>query len=116
MLHALAMGADWIWLGDDDGRPPTRACWHLVDVADRRGLAAVSPWWPDKDDPDRLAFPGRARSLAPSRARCARDVEHGADRDCCPTSPRCQRGAVPGRHHRRRRRDRTCGCSSAATR
>ena len=20
MLHALALGADWVWLGDDDGR------------------------------------------------------------------------------------------------
>src|ERR1700754_2693241 len=22
VLHALALGADWVWLADDDGRPP----------------------------------------------------------------------------------------------
>ena len=28
MLHALAMGADWVWLADDDGRPRTPRFWQ----------------------------------------------------------------------------------------
>src|SRR5271155_611341 len=24
ILHALALGADWVWLADDDGHPPDR--------------------------------------------------------------------------------------------
>ncbi len=28
MLHALALGADWVWLADDDGRPQDRTCWR----------------------------------------------------------------------------------------
>src|SRR5690606_19819353 len=44
MLYALAMGADWVWLADDDGYPADdEVLATLVDVAERRGLAAVSP-------------------------------------------------------------------------
>ena len=57
MLHALAMGAEWIWLGDDDGRAADETVLAtLLDVAQRRMLAAVSPVVVDADDPDRLAF------------------------------------------------------------
>ncbi|MCP2258107.1 rhamnopyranosyl-N-acetylglucosaminyl-diphospho-decaprenol beta-1,3/1,4-galactofuranosyltransferase [Streptoalloteichus tenebrarius] len=60
MLHALAMGAEWIWLGDDDGRPADeRVLETLLEEARRRGLAAVSPVVVDIERPERLAFPMR---------------------------------------------------------
>lgn len=60
MLHALAAGADWIWLADDDGRPAdTAVLGALLDCARRHGLAEVSPMVCNIDDPDRLAFPLR---------------------------------------------------------
>jgi rhamnopyranosyl-N-acetylglucosaminyl-diphospho-decaprenol beta-1,3/1,4-galactofuranosyltransferase len=60
MLQALTMGADWLWLADDDGRPAD--AWvlaTLLDCAARHSLAAVSPMVCDLDDPERLAFPLR---------------------------------------------------------
>ena len=60
MLHALALGADWVWLADDDGRPEgPEVLATLLDCAQRNGLAEVSPVVCDIDDPDRLAFPLR---------------------------------------------------------
>lgn len=60
MLHALSLGAEWVWLGDDDGRPnDEHALRALLDVAEQRGLAAVSPVVVNIEDPDRLAFPLR---------------------------------------------------------
>lgn len=60
MLHALAIGADWVWLADDDGRPAdTEVLGTLLECADRHGLAEVSPMVCNLDDPDRLAFPLR---------------------------------------------------------
>ena len=60
MLHALALGADWIWLADDDGRPQDRdVLATLLACADKHGLAEVSPMVCNLDDPDRLAFPLR---------------------------------------------------------
>lgn len=60
MLHALALGAEWVWLGDDDGRPADdHALRTLLDEAETRGLAAVSPVVVDIDSPDTLAFPLR---------------------------------------------------------
>ncbi|GGS17830.1 glycosyl transferase [Actinokineospora fastidiosa] len=60
MLHALAMGAEWVWLADDDGRPADENVLSvLLEVAERRGLAAVSPVVTNIDTPDRLAFPLR---------------------------------------------------------
>ena len=71
MLHALALGAEWIWLGDDDGRAADETVLAtLVDVAQRRMLSAVSPMVVDADDPDRLAFPIR-RGLTWHRSRAA---------------------------------------------
>jgi rhamnopyranosyl-N-acetylglucosaminyl-diphospho-decaprenol beta-1,3/1,4-galactofuranosyltransferase len=60
MLHALALGAEWVWLGDDDGRPADENVLEiLLEEAQRRKLAAISPVVADIDDPDRLAFPLR---------------------------------------------------------
>ncbi len=60
MLHALAMGADWIWCADDDGRPADETVLAtLLDAAQRHGLVEVSPLVTDLADPDRLAFPLR---------------------------------------------------------
>ena len=60
MLHALALGADWIWLADDDGRPHgPDVLATLLACAERHGLAEVSPMVCDLDDPERLAFPLR---------------------------------------------------------
>ncbi len=86
MLHALAMGADWIWLGDDDGRAADETVLAtLIDLARRRDLAAVSPTVADLDEPDRLAFPVR-RGLTwhRSRAALAADTRHGADGELLP--------------------------------
>jgi rhamnopyranosyl-N-acetylglucosaminyl-diphospho-decaprenol beta-1,3/1,4-galactofuranosyltransferase len=60
MLHALSLGADWVWLADDDGRPqdPTVLS-TLLSCADEHALAEVSPMVCDLNDPARLAFPLR---------------------------------------------------------
>ena len=60
MLHALASGADWIWLADDDGRPHGPSVLAtLLACAGKHGLGEVSPMVCDLSDPDRLAFPLR---------------------------------------------------------
>lgn len=60
MLHALAAGADWVWLADDDGRPADSAVLAtLLACAAAYGLAEVSPMVCNIDDPSRLAFPLR---------------------------------------------------------
>jgi rhamnopyranosyl-N-acetylglucosaminyl-diphospho-decaprenol beta-1,3/1,4-galactofuranosyltransferase len=60
MLHALAMGAEWVWLADDDGRPADESVLAtLLDVAKRRRLAEVSPMVTNINAPTRLAFPLR---------------------------------------------------------
>ncbi|QSE81721.1 glycosyltransferase [Rhodococcus koreensis] len=60
ILYALSLGADWVWLADDDGRPEgPKVLETLLDCAERHGLAEVSPVVCDIDDPDRLAFPLR---------------------------------------------------------
>lgn len=60
MLHALAAGADWLWLADDDGRPADSGVLAgLMACAAEYGLAEVSPMVCDIDDPERLAFPLR---------------------------------------------------------
>lgn len=64
ILHALALGADWVWLADDDGRPgDAEVLGTLMDCARRHGLAEVSPMVCDIDRPELLAFPLR-RGLA----------------------------------------------------
>lgn len=60
MLHALALGAEWIWCADDDGRPQDPGVLStLLECARRYQLAEVSPMVCDIDDPARLAFPLR---------------------------------------------------------
>lgn len=60
MLHALALGAEWVWLGDDDGRPADdHALSTLLEVARTRKLAAVSPVVVNINQPEKLAFPLR---------------------------------------------------------
>lgn len=60
ILHALSLGADWIWLADDDGRPAdARVLATLLACAERHRLAEVSPMVCNLDAPDRLAFPLR---------------------------------------------------------
>jgi rhamnopyranosyl-N-acetylglucosaminyl-diphospho-decaprenol beta-1,3/1,4-galactofuranosyltransferase len=64
MLHALALGADWVWLADDDGRPAdSQVLSTLMACAAKHRLAEVSPMVCDMNDPGRLAFPLR-RGLA----------------------------------------------------
>ncbi len=64
MLHALALGADWVWLADDDGRPQdSEVLETLLRCAERHGLAEVSPMVCNLEQPERLAFPLR-RGLA----------------------------------------------------
>src|ERR687893_2343986 len=42
ILHALALGADWVWLADDDGRPAdVRVLQTLLACAARHSLAEV---------------------------------------------------------------------------
>jgi rhamnopyranosyl-N-acetylglucosaminyl-diphospho-decaprenol beta-1,3/1,4-galactofuranosyltransferase len=60
MLHALSLGADWVWCADDDGRPADdRVLETLLASARAHGLVEVSPLVTDESDPDRLAFPLR---------------------------------------------------------
>jgi rhamnopyranosyl-N-acetylglucosaminyl-diphospho-decaprenol beta-1,3/1,4-galactofuranosyltransferase len=64
MLHALALGAEWVWLADDDGRPAdSEVLTALLACATKHRLAEVSPMVCDMDDPALLAFPLR-RGLA----------------------------------------------------
>ena len=60
MLHALSLGADWVWCADDDGRPADETVLAtLLDAAERHGLVEVSPLVTDMAAPERLAFPLR---------------------------------------------------------
>jgi rhamnopyranosyl-N-acetylglucosaminyl-diphospho-decaprenol beta-1,3/1,4-galactofuranosyltransferase len=60
MLHALSLGADWVWLADDDGRPAdSEVLDTLLAAASTHGLAEVSPMVCDMADPQLLAFPLR---------------------------------------------------------
>jgi rhamnopyranosyl-N-acetylglucosaminyl-diphospho-decaprenol beta-1,3/1,4-galactofuranosyltransferase len=79
ILHALAQGADWVWLADDDGRPQdTRVLATLIACAEKYGLAEVSPMVCDSDDPQRLAFPLR-RGLVWRRRASELRTEEGQD-------------------------------------
>ncbi|MFJ8813373.1 galactofuranosyltransferase GlfT1 [Amycolatopsis thermoflava] len=60
ILHALALGADWVWLADDDGRPADETVLAvLLEEAEKRGLAEISPMVTNINAPDKLAFPLR---------------------------------------------------------
>ena len=60
MLHALMIGAEWVWCADDDGRPADETVLDtLLSEARKRGLAEISPMVTNIDTPERLAFPLR---------------------------------------------------------
>ncbi|GAB2919412.1 glycosyltransferase family 2 protein [Rhodococcus aerolatus] len=79
MLHALSLGADWVWCADDDGMPADGAVLAtLLDCATRHGLGEVSPVVCDIAEPDRLAFPLR-RGVVWRRYRSELSVDPGDD-------------------------------------
>jgi rhamnopyranosyl-N-acetylglucosaminyl-diphospho-decaprenol beta-1,3/1,4-galactofuranosyltransferase len=60
MLHALALGAEWVWCADDDGRPADENVLEiLLDEATKRNLAEISPVVSNINSPEKLAFPLR---------------------------------------------------------
>jgi rhamnopyranosyl-N-acetylglucosaminyl-diphospho-decaprenol beta-1,3/1,4-galactofuranosyltransferase len=60
MLHALALGAEWVWCADDDGRPADENVLEvLLAEAESRDLAEISPVVTNIDTPAKLAFPLR---------------------------------------------------------
>jgi rhamnopyranosyl-N-acetylglucosaminyl-diphospho-decaprenol beta-1,3/1,4-galactofuranosyltransferase len=60
MLHALSMGAEWIWCADDDGRPADENVLEvLLAEAEKRNLAEISPVVSNIETPAKLAFPLR---------------------------------------------------------
>jgi rhamnopyranosyl-N-acetylglucosaminyl-diphospho-decaprenol beta-1,3/1,4-galactofuranosyltransferase len=60
MLQALALGAEWVWCADDDGRPADETVLAvLLEEATKRGLAEISPVVTNIDTPEKLAFPLR---------------------------------------------------------
>lgn len=84
MLHALTLGADWVWLADDDGRPEgPEVLATLADCATKNGLAEVSPVVCDIDDPDQLAFPLR-RGVVWRRRRSELYTSADGDEDLLP--------------------------------
>ncbi len=84
MLHALSLGAGWIWLADDDGRPRDQEVLAtLLACAEEHGLAEVSPMVCNLEDPDRLAFPLR-RGLKWRRLVTELRTEDSAGSDLLP--------------------------------
>lgn len=84
MLHALALGADWVWCADDDGRPEgPEVLGTLLDCAARHGLDEVSPVVANIDDPDTLAFPLR-RGMVWRRKRSELFADGDTDIDLLP--------------------------------
>ena len=80
MLHALALGADWVWCADDDGRPEgPEVLATLLACADKHARGEVSPVVVNIDDPDSLAFPLR-RGLVWRRKRSELFLAPGAER------------------------------------
>ena len=57
ILKAVASGADWIWMMDDDAEPGDPECLAtLLREAESRGLDAVVPLVAAPGHPDRLSF------------------------------------------------------------
>ena len=79
ILHALALGADWVWLADDDGHPRDgEVLATLLACADKHRLAEVSPMVCNADEPAKLAFPLR-RGLVWRRLVSELRTEAGQD-------------------------------------
>ena len=57
IMHALALGADRVWIMDDDGFPAGNDCLAELDrFLEEGGYDMVSPVVLDIDDPEKLAF------------------------------------------------------------
>lgn len=59
ILAARALGARWVWLADDDGRPDEWTLSRLALCAEQHGFGVISPLVVDEGDPTRLSFPLR---------------------------------------------------------
>lgn len=55
--QALAQGADWLWMMDDDGYPAPDCLARLLDAANQREIEAISPVQADIGDATKPAFP-----------------------------------------------------------
>ena len=111
VLTARALGADWVWLADDDGRPGSSwTLGRLLVCAADHDLDVVSPLVVDQEDPERLAFPLR-RGLRWVRQR----GELGAD-VLVPNVANLFNGALFSAGPLTRWVCPTRGCSSAVTR
>ncbi len=57
ILTAMASGADWIWIMDDDAHPEDPGCLQaLLDAANERGLDVILPLVVAPGKPDTLSF------------------------------------------------------------
>jgi rhamnopyranosyl-N-acetylglucosaminyl-diphospho-decaprenol beta-1,3/1,4-galactofuranosyltransferase len=64
VLAAIASGAEWIWLMDDDGHPEDERCLaELLRAAEVHGLDVVSPLVAATSDPTKLSFNFRINGL-----------------------------------------------------
>ncbi|THJ66193.1 glycosyltransferase [Arthrobacter echini] len=64
ILAAVASGAEWIWLMDDDGHPEDERCLaELLSAAQEHRLDVVSPLVVATSDPTRLSFNFRINGL-----------------------------------------------------
>jgi rhamnopyranosyl-N-acetylglucosaminyl-diphospho-decaprenol beta-1,3/1,4-galactofuranosyltransferase len=64
ILAAIASGAEWIWLMDDDGHPEDGRCLaELLRAAQEHGLDVVSPLVAATSDPTKLSFNFRINGL-----------------------------------------------------
>jgi rhamnopyranosyl-N-acetylglucosaminyl-diphospho-decaprenol beta-1,3/1,4-galactofuranosyltransferase len=63
IMNALASGAEWVWLMDDDGRPcQDDTLERLLFAAKTNGLNAVAPIVLDPNDLSKFSFPYRTGS------------------------------------------------------
>lgn len=93
MLQALALGADWVWCADDDGRPEgPEVLSTLLDCAVSHRLSEVSPVVCNINDPDTLAFPLR-RGLVWRRKR-SELFENGETSELLPGIASLMNGAL----------------------
>jgi rhamnopyranosyl-N-acetylglucosaminyl-diphospho-decaprenol beta-1,3/1,4-galactofuranosyltransferase len=64
ILAAMASGAEWIWMMDDDGHPEDASCLaELLRTADEHQLDIISPLVAATADPNRLSFNFRINGL-----------------------------------------------------
>lgn len=75
--EGLALGADWLWLMDDDGVPAPGCLAEQLRIAEREGYALCGPLLVNVDDPTELAFP----PSLPDMPRCVADLRAGLGRD-----------------------------------